>query len=229
MKPIIFLPTFLSISFLSPISSVLAAPTLPSTPLINIVYEFPINTWVENLAVRANGNILTTLITSPQVWEVDPFTKTAELIYTFPHAASALGIGEFLPDVFAVAVGNWSDVTGTATPRSWSIWVVDFSGSKGHGPQVHKVTDMPEAEFLNGMTVLPTLPDTVLVSDSDKGVIWRVNAVTGDYSVVIANEDLKPNTTAVLELGVNGIRYRDGYVHFVNASISMNVLVDLAD
>ena len=76
--------------------------------LLRTVYEFPNETWVENLGQRANGKILVTLISAPEVWEIDPLTTppTAELIYRFPDATSALGIAEYQLDVFAVNVGN---------------------------------------------------------------------------------------------------------------------------
>lgn len=142
-------------------------------------------------------------------------------MHQFPNAASALGIAEVELDVFAVAIGNWSYITGSATPGTWSVWAVDLCDDEEWGRhkdsesrhQVHKVTDMPEARFLNGMTVLPTHPHIILVGDADRGVIYRVDIVSGAYSIAIDNPDLKPNATATRELGMNGIRYHDGYVH----------------
>src|ERR1700761_4932125 len=57
-----------------------------------LIYEFENETWVENIAVRSNGKLLVTLITAPEVWEVDPIESTASLVYKFPNASSALGI-----------------------------------------------------------------------------------------------------------------------------------------
>jgi hypothetical protein len=199
----------------------LALPSSSTTSIstLQTIYEFPNPTWVENLAVRSNGKILVTLLTAPEVWQIDPVSHTAELVYHFPDATGVSGIAEVEKDVFAVAVGNWSDITFTATFGSYSIWSIDVNAE----PQVYKITDMPEAQFLNGMTVLPTQPYTVLVGDSDLGVIWRVNTRNRVYGVAIDNPDLKPNTSAALELGVNGIHYRDGYVYFVNVSLSIYV------
>jgi hypothetical protein len=44
-----------------------------------------------------------TLINKPQVWQIDPARKSAELVHEFPDAISAMGIAEYGHDVFAVA------------------------------------------------------------------------------------------------------------------------------
>jgi hypothetical protein len=43
-----------------------------------------------------------TLINKPQVWQIDPARKSAELVHEFPDAISAMGIAEYDDDVFAV-------------------------------------------------------------------------------------------------------------------------------
>jgi hypothetical protein len=88
-------------SFASPI-----AIRSTASPAIRTVYEFPNETWVENIAVRRNGNLLVTLIGVPEVWEIDAFTSQAELIQSFPDANTVSGISKVEDDVFAVAVGN---------------------------------------------------------------------------------------------------------------------------
>ena len=196
----------------------------PGDHLVRVVYQFPNNTWVENLAVRSNGNILVTLITAPEVWEVSPFADppTAELIYTFTDALSVLGITEYAPDAFAVIVGNFTDAP---VPGSYSVWSVDF-GKRGHyrghgrkGPRVHKITDVPEANFLNGATTLPAVANTVLLADSGVGQVYRLNALMGDYSVAIDVPAMHPNASGPLPLGVNGIHFapgEDDYLYFTN-------------
>jgi hypothetical protein len=43
-----------------------------------------------------------TLINTPQVWQIDPASHSAELVHEFPHAISAMGIAEYADDVFAI-------------------------------------------------------------------------------------------------------------------------------
>jgi hypothetical protein len=95
------------------------ASVIRSNPTLHDIWQFPLGTWVENLAVRTNGQLLVTLLSQPELYHVDPFQKTAPtLIHSFPNASGLLGIAEIEDDVFAVVAGNWSTTTLATTPRS---------------------------------------------------------------------------------------------------------------
>ncbi|KAK4896924.1 hypothetical protein LTR27_005171 [Elasticomyces elasticus] len=206
-----------------------------SAQAIRTVYEFPNTTWVENLAVRPNGHILTTIIGLPEVWNVDPFLQTAELVYTFPSPAnSVLGITETEPDVFAVVVGFFNPATISGLKGSYSIWSIDLreehwndSPHHHHQPpangtqaQVNKITDIPSAVFLNGLTAIPSSRgELVLVGDSFLGLIYSVNLRTGAFAIVLDEPEFKPLPTALFLLGVNGIHVsaKSDYLYFVNS------------
>ena len=189
----------------------------PGNALLRTVYQFPNDTWVENLAMRSNGNLLVTLIQSPEVWEINPNREPpdAHLVFRFPDAISALGIAEIEPDVFAVNVGNWSDITDSPTVGSWSIWSLDLRrwnkdatryGPEGHGCVTAKnIGDISEAVFLNGLSTLPRSPSLLMVADSGAGVIYRFDWRTGEYSTAIDNHALKTNRSDPIALGVNGV------------------------
>src|ERR1700723_2236117 len=72
--------------------------TLPTRDM----YQFPNETWVENLAVRQNGQILVTVLTAPELYLVDPFhtNSPVTLIHRIPEATSLLGIVELHQDIF---------------------------------------------------------------------------------------------------------------------------------
>ncbi|KAK4635370.1 Putative hetero-Diels-Alderase asR5 [Fulvia fulva] len=204
--------------------------------LLQKVYQFPNNTWVENLAVRSNGNILVSLISSPEVWQINPEAQSAELVFAFPHATSAMGFAEVTEDVFIVSIGNFSYVTGAEQQGSWSVWELDF----GHAPlpvdegrgywrrphygyeqdiaRVRKVLDIPEAVFLNGATALPGSAETgiVLIADSELGTIWRVNTRVETYRVAAQDPAFRPNASIPLQIGINGMHYHEGYVYSSN-------------
>ncbi|KUJ15786.1 uncharacterized protein LY89DRAFT_685725, partial [Mollisia scopiformis] len=220
MKPQTFLPLFSALFSLSSLAVALPPPhkTTTNSSIPQTIYEFGNDTWVENLAVRHNGKVLTTILSPlPQVWQIDPFTRTGELIYQFPDVTGVAGITEVEPDIFAVAVGNFSLETFKGTLGSYSIWSVDFSKKE---VEVKKVTDMPDAQFLNGMTTLPTQEHTVLIADSFLGVMYHLDVVTGAYSVAIDNPDFKFNASDSIQLGINGIHYRDGFVYFTNTFLT---------
>lgn len=199
--------------------SALPAEDARNTPkILRDVIVFPNNTWVENIAVRSNGNLLVTLLNLPEVWEVEPLSGSAELAYSFPNANACLGVTEVGHDIFALNVGNLS-APATGAPGSWSVWTLDYNTANPSSkkPTPKRITAIPPAVFLNGLATLPTKPGVVLAGDSFLGQIFAVDTIDGHYSVAIDVPEFKPNATAALQFGVNGIKVHDGYLYFTNS------------
>lgn len=190
---------------------------LPHFPLPNrIVHQFPLPTWLENLAVRPNGQILVTVTTAAQVYLVDPSKPASAapvLIHDFAPKSAVIGITEVRPDIFYVAVGKVDIFTFTNYPGTYSIWEINMSGNT---PAIRKVTDVPEANFLNGLTTLSIKDNTILAADCVLGLIWKINVTTGKYEKVIDNPSMKLPPPPALSLGVNGIKIHDGKLYFTN-------------
>lgn len=213
---------FLSLAFI-----IRRCTVLGHGPAARVLFEFQNKTWVENIAVRATGDLLVTLIDHPELHLIDPFDASYSIkLATFPDVLGVLGIAEFHPDQFAVVAGNWSDVTFATTEHSYSIWEVDLRPFIAEGPRVihppvvKKITDIPEAYFLNGLTVLNEKEKTVLVSDSGLGVVWLVDLDTGRYHIALDDPTMKHpanGTTAASTLGINGIHIRADYVYYTNS------------
>ncbi|KAK6441654.1 hypothetical protein LTR95_002101 [Oleoguttula sp. CCFEE 5521] len=205
----------------SPISS--SNHSSDGNALLNTVYQFPNETWVENIAVRSNGKLLVALLFKPEVWQIDPVKHAAELVYTFPAANCTLGIAEYGPDMFGVNVGNFTPSGGVQ--GSYSVWSLDL-GQKYHGsPPKHtsrphvvasKILDIPLANFLNGLAAPPLAPGVLFSADSGAGVIYRVDTKSGTWSTFLDDPSLKPNASAVPLLGVNGLQVRDNYLYYDN-------------
>jgi hypothetical protein len=186
------------------------------------IYQFPNSTWIENIGVRPNGLLLLNLVTSPDMYMLDPETQAARLIYTFPDALSVLGIAEVSPDVFTVVVGNFSLVTVSSVKGSYSIWKVDFNSNIKDNvePTVTKAADIPEAVFLNGMEPLTGSDNEVLVADSGLGAVWKVDVCSGKYEIVIQIPEMSPPATAKLQIGINGLHLFNGYLYWTNSEAS---------
>ncbi|MCJ1376948.1 hypothetical protein MMC17_000038 [Xylographa soralifera] len=188
------------------------------------VWEFPNGTWVENIAVRTNGQLLVTFISSPVVYQVDPFgAKKPALVHQFPDALAALGIAEVQHDVFAVISGNWSDKTFSGTTGSFSVWKVDVrsfesraDGSIISPATVTKISDIPDGVFLNGLTLLDKKTGAILISDAGAGVVLKVNTISGEHDVIIDDPLMKPKSGAFPVLGINGIHIHDSFLYFTN-------------
>ena len=182
----------------------------------SLVHQFPNETWVENLAIRSNGAILATLLSTPQLYQVAPSSGAATLVHTFPNATGLLGITEVAPDNFYVVAGNFSTITFKNTPGSYSVWKVDFTKSyTGSLATVTKVTDIPQGQQLNGMTLLSSSQGLVLIADAVAGNVLKLNVNTGAYSVAISDPSMVPPPGSVL--GIDGIKVHGNSLYFTNA------------
>lgn len=190
------------------LSQLLAAATAcpPGQPLRQL-HAFANGTVVENIAVRANGHLLVSLLLEGELRLVDPAAASAtapDLVHFFNGSTMINGIAELSPDVFAVST------------NPGALWTVDLNGV---APAVAQVASVPDAGLLNGVAALPAA-DAVLVADSMRGAVWRVDTRAGAASIVHADE---PTMAAVfdpaanLSIGINGIRLADdGFLYYTN-------------
>ena len=191
---------------------------------VQTLYQFPKDTWIENLAVRSCNDLLLTLLTSPELYMLDPESDTPPtLIYTFPAAQALFGIAETSPDIFAVISGNFT-LAGGSAPGSYSVWGVDMrevkmnqDGAMSSVPLVVKIADILSAEFLNGMALLSSAEGLVLLGDIAAGVVYRLDISTGQYEIAIANSlTATANNPVFGNTGVNGIQVHEGQLYIAN-------------
>jgi sugar lactone lactonase YvrE len=172
---------------------------------ISTVYQFSnAKSWVEGIAIRPNGQILVTRTDVPELWLIDPKAHSASLVYTFPDATSTVGIAAISPDVYAVGAGIVDLATTVATPGSFVIWTVDL---RKHTPNVKILKAIPESQSLSGMALYRSGRNSsvLLVADTAKGVIWRLNPQSGAYSVAISDPTMLP-VPNLPPIGINGIK-----------------------
>jgi sugar lactone lactonase YvrE len=180
--------------------------------------------WIENFAVRRNGDLLFTTIGDGALYSFDPLSKeaSAQLVYSFLQAAgldATLGITEYSPDVFAVIAGKSEGFTGIIS-GSASIWKVDLRrAGHAHTAKVSKIVDLPQAIFPNGIITLPPGGDceTLLISDSALGAVWALDVRGGNVEIAIQVPEMAPPPDAPLPLGINGIKILDGYLYWTNS------------
>lgn len=177
------------------------------------VYQFPEPTWIENFAVRSNGDLILTIISRPEVYLLDPSSPSSKLVYSFPVTNSVLGITEIAPDVFATVTGNFSASTETSQQGSWSVWKLDFNHPE---PRVCKLIDIPEVEFPNGLEAIPGKNPGVLIADSFLGAVWKVDVTKKDYELIIQLPEMKAPSSASSNIGINGLHLRNGYLYWTN-------------
>lgn len=192
---------------------------------VEIIYEFPRGTWVENIAIRCNGLILATILFTPEIYQVDPKTRTASLVARIPAASGVLDIAEIERDVFYVATGSFSTKSIKPTAGNFSVWKVDVNAFKPDKrlATVEKVVDIPQAKFLNGATLLSLKEGTLLFADSVLGSVFRVNTRLKEANVVITDPlfSVTPASASASSIGVgiNGVNLgTNGNLFFTNSN-----------
>ncbi|KAK7923167.1 hypothetical protein PG985_007238 [Apiospora marii] len=193
------------------------------------VYQFSDpGTWVENIAVRPNGDLLVTILSSAaQLYLVQrPYSDqpSVSLVHHFrDQVQGLLGIAETRPDTFLVA-GSRTNLT--AQPNASAVFEVVFNNNAAHhgtttstSTSTRLVANITEAIVLNGAAALPGCGrghDILLVADSILGQVFRVDAATGHYDVAIKVPEMQGTATA--PTGINGLRVHEGYLYFSNSA-----------
>jgi hypothetical protein len=179
---------------------------ISASPRLHEVYRFPNGTWVENIVVRPNGNLLVALVNTPELWEITPSTRSrcsaGHLVHHFEEADSVNGIMELSPDTYAVIASD-------------SVWKVDLSFHQSVSEPI-QIATLP-AGTLNGMATLDDESRSVAISGSQLGLVWRLNTHTSDYSVIHQDETMAPTDELGLMLGINGLRIMSGYLYYNNS------------
>ncbi|KAL5087938.1 hypothetical protein Trisim1_007344 [Trichoderma cf. simile WF8] len=189
----------------------------------HVIAQFPAGTWIENIAVRANGNLLLTSFlpdaTLYEVSDLDCLSPTVTRLFTIDSVTSLFGIVETSSDVFAVAGGNFSQSTGGVKGTS-RLWSIDFRHGQPSYPKL--ITSIPDAVLLNGATTVPQNSHIVLLADSILNAIWRVDVIKGtvDKAAQFPPQDTAPSQPVTI--GINGIHIHDGFLWFTNDTATTN-------
>lgn len=203
------------------------SPRTPSLPLtVNIVHTFAFPSWCENLAVQANGKLLVSRLDTPEVIQVDPTGALAPITVVSWDPSKykgCLGISETIAGVFYVITSAFVDDNFVKTSGVNSIWEIDMNdffvtstGVVTSNATVTKVTDIEEADFLNGMTTLDARH--ILVGDIYNGWVYKVNTDRGDYKIAINDPRMKIGPNPSTNLGVNGLKIRNSYLYWTNTA-----------
>ncbi|PKX90731.1 uncharacterized protein P174DRAFT_462907 [Aspergillus novofumigatus IBT 16806] len=153
--------------------------------------------------------LITTLISPTLALPTVPTTIPSSISTVF----HLLGITQIDSDVYAVIAGNFSISTVNSTPGSYVIWRLDASGS---APSASILARIPEAEFPNGIARFGQ--NLLLITDSAKGVIWRLDVRSGLYSQALSDPSMLPAAGQPYAVGVNGIDVRGRYVYYTSTT-----------
>ncbi|KAF4627507.1 hypothetical protein G7Y89_g10652 [Cudoniella acicularis] len=184
---------------------------------VELIHEFPIGTFIENLVVRPSGSVLAIDFSAPNIFEV-PITPnaTATLIHTFQNATGVASIAESWeePDVYFAVTGTFSFETFTPENRSYAIHRLEFDACGK--PTVTELAPLSTMIMPNGMITIPETP-YLLIPDSLAGIVYRFDTEKLLLTTYLDDPLLKPVGTS-FRAGVNGIKLSRGYFYFSNTN-----------
>ncbi len=184
-----------------------------------LVQHLPSNSWFEGFAPRPNGGGLAARLDGPELYLYHASDPGAELerIHTFPYeeATGVVNLTPLLgrPDEFAVITGfvNMAEVKF----ENFILWRVKLHADDAEPPIVTRLATIPEAGFCIGLVA--ATERTILVADSAKHCIWRLDIETGE-SALLMEDPLMEAASEEDFFGLNRIRVGGGYVWFTNSS-----------
>ncbi|MDX2181539.1 MAG: DJ-1/PfpI family protein [Bryobacteraceae bacterium] len=187
--------------------SVIAALNRRFQPVLNVAAvdtrkaetttEFPMNTFIENIAISGDGAIFVSSLEEGRIYKIENGEPTA-------------------------AVADVEKAAGLAFDRHGLLLVASSVGSKSPGiyrvggGEAHLLVPMPDAVFLNGLTHLDG--SRFLAADSYRGLIWDIDVEAKRYSIWIEHAELATNSDPFHPVpeyfpGVNGIKVFGNYVY----------------
>lgn len=193
------------------------------------LYQFPNETFIENVAVLSDGRLLLNTFDDGQIFILDPSSPEPEphALVKIPGINQLTGIAQVKHNVFAVSGGvagaDYIFVNGSAL-----IATVDLN-HVGGSAVVEIVAKIPNTMMLNGMVALPHAPHIVLSADSINGRIFRTNTMTGDVDIAFRHDLIGPGPDPqIVPLGANGLEIYNGYLYFTNSNLQFFARVSIS-
>lgn len=173
------------------------------------IAEFPVNTFLENLAIDPSGMMFITSYESGKIYRLTPSGERSEF-------ASVNG------NVAGIAIDRDGNLLVAATiERSPTTIRIDSAG------RIEKLVSIPDAMFLNGMTHL--MGDRYLVADSYKGAIWEVDAKAKSARIWLQNPLLNRSDVKNSFPAVNGIKIYQNALFVSNTQRQLLIRIPLLD
>lgn len=201
------------------------AASVPATP----VFLFPTTYQPENIKPRLSGQLLVTINTVPELWQIDPFhNQSGSLVHSFKGYESLFGIVESQVDIFYVIASNFTGAPDYyGIPGSVSILEIDLRGY--HPPlgdqsaiRVSKVVDIPQAQLLDGLALINPSAGLLMSGDAQTGVLYLIDTHRRTAKAVLQDALLNGTTSdrasGLAHVGINGIKYYDGNLYFTNTA-----------
>ncbi|KAK8138545.1 hypothetical protein PG984_001925 [Apiospora sp. TS-2023a] len=187
-----------------------------SLPVV-LVTQMPSDAWIEGLAVRPNGHVLTARLDQPEVYSfrAEDSNAAPELLCTFPGSNGVMNICPMKGRHDEYAVLTASINLAKSQFSNFIVWRMALKAGSNAAPEPVKIATIPDAGSILSLTA--ATERIVLLADSGKHCIWQLDIETGVSSVLISDNSMKVKSAGDF-FGLNRMRVADGYIVFTNTS-----------
>lgn len=187
-----------------------------SLPVV-LVTQMPSDAWIEGLAVRPNGRVLTARLDQPEVYSflAEDSNAAPELLCTFPGSNGVMNICPLkgCHDEYAVLTATIN--LAKSQFSNFVVWRMALKSASNPAPEPVKIATIPDAGSVLSLTA--ATERIVLLADSGRHCIWQLDIETGVASVLISDDSMKIKSAGDF-FGLNRMRVADGFVVFTNTS-----------
>lgn len=212
-----------------PIASTLQRDQTASQVSATPFFYFPDGKQAENIKVRSSGEILVTLDTAPELYQINPFrNQTGGIAYRFEGYTSLFGIVEGTADIFYVIASNFSGPPlYYGYEGSVSIFEVDLRDvsdlkNSQSAAKVSKVVDVPPAQLLDGLVIVNHADGLLMSGDAQTGTLYLIDIRKQTVNAVLQDELLDSTSheaaAGLAHIGVNGLKLYHGDLFFTNTA-----------
>lgn len=173
------------------------------------IATFPVNTFLENLAIVPTGELF---ITNHEIGEIVKLDRGNELTIYAKLDGKVAGIALISEDRFLV--------------NGWNAEGIPFVAILSNG-EVQVLQTLPEAMFLNGIT--PISPNCYLMADSYRGVIWSFDVTTQIIDVWLEHSLLARSDANSSLPAANGLKRFGDFLYVSNTQQMLLLRVPLDD
>lgn len=180
-------------------------------------------TWLEDIAIRPNGDILVTQFApTPGIFTIrEPWLPNSTLqkilgTHDVHNISNIVQLNDYWGEEKYLFIGGDAAGLGAFCIGSYSAWILTLGRT---GKKVERVSDLgPDTYGLAGLATIPSDPYIVLIADSHAGSVGRLDIDTGVYdSVALLVPEMAPPYDPNIRAGVNGIQVRYGHLYFSNS------------
>lgn len=173
-------------------------PIFAETPVMEVparrVAEFPVNTFLESIAVGKDNTLFVSSHYDGKVFRIG-----ADGVAVLHAAIAGKATGLAVKEDGSLLLSAWDDQD---VP---TVFIISPQG------EAQVLVTLPDAIFLNGLTYLKD--DVYLIADSYRGAIWKLNVTSKTVEIWLEHPMLARSSSGSVFPAVNGLKIYDDVLY----------------